>query len=63
MAAINSFKFTAPVIPGSQMLLSAEIGKRMGHLIHVAVEASVDGKTIAQGKLIVGAGDLADVPR
>lgn len=46
-------KFVSPVLPGEQVLLYAEIFKKIGSLSYVKVMAKVENSPIAEGRLIV----------
>jgi 3-hydroxyacyl-[acyl-carrier-protein] dehydratase len=53
LAAIRSFKFTHPVRPGDRVVLDAEAGPAMGALSDFTVTATVDGRTVATGRLAI----------
>lgn len=50
-----NIKFTNVVVPGEQLLLSSKIGKRLGNIIQVKVEAIVKekAKDVAIGEIFV----------
>lgn len=53
LAAVRGFKFTRPVRPGDQVVLEAEAGPSVGLLTDFTVSASVDGTTVASGRLAI----------
>jgi 3-hydroxyacyl-[acyl-carrier-protein] dehydratase len=56
LGAIKSVKFNKLVVPGDQLVLSAQLGPQLGGLRSVTVKAAVDGQTAASGSLIVTTG-------
>lgn len=52
IASINNAKFRRPVVPGDQLLLTAEITKARGPMISVRAEAFVDNQLVAEMELM-----------
>jgi 3-hydroxyacyl-[acyl-carrier-protein] dehydratase len=53
LTAIRSMKFPAPARPGEVITLAARKTGVMGALIQCAVEASVEGRTVAEGVIVL----------
>lgn len=56
LGSIRSMKFNRLVVPGDMLDLGARLGARLGGLRSVEVTASVDGKAVAAGSLVVTEG-------
>ena len=52
IASIANAKFRRPVVPGDQLLLTAEILKEKGPMISVRAEAFVDDQKVAEMELM-----------
>lgn len=57
LASIDRFKFVAPAFPGDRLTLTVTVGKRMGHLQQLLAQVRCGRREIAEGSLIVAAGD------
>jgi 3-hydroxyacyl-[acyl-carrier-protein] dehydratase len=53
LGAIRQMKFSRLVVPGDQLTLYAELGKKFGALTPVNVQASVGKELVAKGSLTV----------
>jgi len=53
LGAIRQMKFSRLVVPGDQLTLHAELGKKFGALTPVNVQASVGKELVAKGSLTV----------
>jgi len=53
LSAIRSMKFPAPARPGEKILLSARQTGGLGGLFQFAVRAEVDGRTVAEGQVVL----------
>jgi len=56
LARIDELRFKRRVIPGDQMILEAEIELIFSNLARVKVCARVEGKTVAEGILVLAKG-------
>lgn len=56
LGSIRNMKFNRLVVPGDMLELGARLGARLGGLRSVEVTASVDGKAVAAGSLVVTEG-------
>ncbi|OZC79376.1 beta-hydroxyacyl-ACP dehydratase [Rhodococcus sp. 06-462-5] len=56
LGSIRSMKFNRLVVPGDMLELGARLGAKLGGLRSVDVTASVDGKPVAAGSLVVTEG-------
>jgi 3-hydroxyacyl-[acyl-carrier-protein] dehydratase len=56
LAMIERFKFLRKVVPGDQMILEAEIGKRFQDMIRIVVSARVGSHLVAEGVLVATRG-------
>lgn len=56
LASIQHFKFTCPVVPGETLLVEVNLGRRFGGLLQARVGATVEGRPVGQGVLIVTSG-------
>jgi len=61
LAAINRFKFVRTVVPGDQLVLESNIGKKLEGLLNATVRATVQGSLVAEGSLIVTIGTVESV--
>jgi 3-hydroxyacyl-[acyl-carrier-protein] dehydratase len=52
LTSIN-LRFKHPVVPGDQLRLEVKLLKRMGHVMKVLTRATVDGKDVAGGDLVL----------
>ncbi|MFQ6070652.1 MAG: 3-hydroxyacyl-ACP dehydratase FabZ [Candidatus Aminicenantales bacterium] len=52
MSKIDEVKFRRPVLPGDQLILSAEIVKLKGNFCLVRGKAKVDGEIVAEGEIM-----------
>ena len=55
LASLHGFKFRRPVVPGDRMVLEARANASVGGLTDFTVSATVDGETVAGGRLAVAA--------
>lgn len=55
LASLHGFKFRRAVVPGDRMVLEARANASVGGLTDFAVSATVDGETVATGRLAVAA--------
>ena len=53
LSAIRTMKFLAAVRPGEEILLNAEKLAQVGELWQFKVQASVNGKPVAEGQLVL----------
>lgn len=53
LVALEGFRVRRPVVAGDRLVLQAVLGRRMGPLLQAAVQAEVDGETVAEGKITV----------
>ncbi len=53
LSAIRAMKFPSPARPGEKILLSARQTGRLGGLFQFAVRAEVDGRTVAEGQIVL----------
>ena len=51
-AKLEEFKFTKPVYPGDQIVYEVELQEQLGAFVISKAYAYVDGKKIAQGKIL-----------
>lgn len=52
IASIERFKFIKPIVPGDQLILEAEIGKKFQQLLRTKVRARVRKSLVAEGTMI-----------
>ena len=55
LAAIERFKFLAPVRPGDRLTVRVDIGRRAGGLLQARVATHVGGQLVGEGTLLVTA--------
>lgn len=53
LVLIDNIKFRKPVIPGDRMIIEVNLERRVGNLVKVRVEATVDDEVVAKGELTV----------
>lgn len=52
IASIRSAKFREPVVPGDQVVITAEIARDGGQLLIVRAKAEVDQRVVAEAELV-----------
>ncbi len=52
IASIERFKFLKPIVPGDQLILEVEIGKKFQQLLRTSVRAKVRTNLVAEGIMI-----------
>lgn len=52
IASVERFKFLKPVVPGDQLIVEANVGRRVGQLLQTKVRAVVGKTVVAEGTLI-----------
>lgn len=53
LSAIRSMKFPSPARPGEKILLQAHKTGALGGLVQFSVSAQVDGRTVAEGQVVL----------
>ena len=53
----DDVRFRKPVVPGDQLILELEMLKLRSKVVKMAGVAKVDGKTVAEAKLMAAYGD------
>ncbi len=51
LTTIEKARFRHPVVPGDQMIIYAEMGRRRGKMGKVHAHADVDGQTVAEAEI------------
>ncbi len=59
LAAVNRFKFLAPVLPGVELRIETRKTAEMGSMTYVEATATVGGEIVAKGELSVAAVDAS----
>jgi 3-hydroxyacyl-[acyl-carrier-protein] dehydratase len=52
IASIERFKFIKPIVPGDQLILEVEVGKKFQQLLRTTVRARVRKDLVAEGVMI-----------
>jgi len=58
LGAINEMRFLVPVVPGDRLEMEIQVLKFVGDLALIEAVATVEGKTVARGKLGFGRSGL-----
>jgi 3-hydroxyacyl-[acyl-carrier-protein] dehydratase len=53
LSRVVDVKFKAPVLPGEEMQVTAEVVQSFGNMVKVSVESTVAGKIVAKGELVL----------
>jgi 3-hydroxyacyl-[acyl-carrier-protein] dehydratase len=60
LAAIEGVRFDTPASPGDLLRLEATVQRRWGSVSRVAVRATIEGKTVAEGVLLLSTGRVPE---
>jgi len=63
LATLEGFEVGSPALPGDELILEAEVGRSFRGSHRVEVRASVEGRTVVSGTMVLVDGEGKEEPR